>query len=67
MKSRSGMRAGILAVVLSASALAASTPGQGTPPQAAKKALTLENIIGRQSGARQADISPDGPLRGDLR
>lgn len=48
------------AVALIAAGSAAPPPTTASLPQRAKKPLTLENIVGRQSGARQASISPDG-------
>ncbi|HXH05636.1 MAG TPA: S9 family peptidase [Vicinamibacterales bacterium] len=39
---------------------AASVDFAATAAQRGKRALTLENIVGRQAGARQAVLSPDG-------
>ena len=47
------------AIVLAAVAVAGLTR-VGSQAQPDTKALTIENITGRQSGARQAAISPDG-------
>ena len=47
------------AIVLAAIALAGLTR-VGSQAQSGTKALTIENITGRQNGARQAAISPDG-------
>ena len=49
------------ALTLAAIAVAGLTRA-GSQAQPAAKALTIENITGRQNGARQAAISPDGRL-----
>jgi dipeptidyl aminopeptidase/acylaminoacyl peptidase len=63
MMARAAQRTGV-AVAVVAGALAAM--GCGADPERAigqersTTALTLENIVGRQAGARQAALSPDG-------
>jgi Tol biopolymer transport system component len=55
-------RVGTTGAALALIAIVVSAAGPAPTAQRAKKALTLENIVGRQSGARQAAISPDGKL-----
>src|SRR5688572_7279552 len=54
------MRHGIRSTVFALLALVAAAPHSTLTSQSRQKALTLENITGRQTGARQAVISPDG-------
>lgn len=52
---------GVVAVITSVGTIGNAGPAaspQGEQRQ--KKALTIENIVGRQGGARQAELSPDG-------
>lgn len=60
VKAAVGTTAAAIALI---SALATSPPAMSAAaPQRARKALTLENIVGRQTGARQTAISPDGKV-----
>jgi Tol biopolymer transport system component len=56
---KSTVRAGVLSIAVAAIASPMAIP-QAAQPAQSRKALTLENIVGRQGGARQAAISPDG-------
>ena len=60
---KGALRTGAVVAVLAAGSAAIERPAASSEAaQPGEKALTIENIVGRQGGARQAALSPDGTL-----